>query len=79
MPWGSRSGAHLVAGEPFDFEFLAPQLGAHFLEELGHGDVRVLHEGLLHQADFLIEFLQAAGDHLLDDLVRLAALFGRAS
>src|SRR3989339_262821 len=74
---GPGSGTHLEAGEPLDFEVLAPQSRAHLLEELGHGKAGVLHKGLLHQADLLIEFLQAAGDHLLDDVVRFAALFGR--
>ena len=42
---------------------------------LGHGGFRIVHEGLREKHDLLVEFAQAALDHLLDDLGRLAGLF----
>jgi hypothetical protein len=42
--------------------------------QLAHGGVRVLDEGLLDEAVLGEELLDAAADHLLDDLRRLAGL-----
>src|SRR5215471_21852456 len=65
--------AHLVAGEAADGDVLA---------DLGHGGghdlvdllLVVLHEGLIDQADRLVELLDLAGEDLLDHRVRLLLL-----
>jgi len=41
------------------------------LNGLLDGDVRVHDEGLLHQADFLVELVHPANDHLFDHVVWL--------
>ena len=66
----------LTAGE--DNEALDGDLNAKLLTDscslLGHGEVRVLHEGLVEEADLLAPLLETTNDHLVDDVGRLTGL-----
>ena len=49
------------------------QSGALFLKELADSLVWIHHKRLLYEDYFLVEFLHAANNHLLNDIVWLAA------
>src|SRR6267142_2226483 len=51
-------------GEPLDPDVLAG-LGDDVVDDVLHGQVRIAHERLLHEAEFLVELLHPAGDDLL--------------
>src|SRR5271157_3749778 len=71
--YGLAYVAHLEAGKALDRDVLA-ELADDGRDELRHGHGLVLDEGLLIQADLLVELAHLAFDDLLDHRSRLAGL-----
>src|ERR1700681_4131749 len=65
--------AHLEADEPADLDVLS-ELRRSFLDEVADRLLRRSHPCLVHERDVLVIRLDLAGDDLLDQMIRLAAL-----